>query len=90
MSTALPVDAVDVDQPQVRLVDERRGLQGVADAFPSQITSGDSLQLGVDERQQLVERGLVAATPGVEQSGCVGGVWQGGAKFTPVFPSFTV
>jgi hypothetical protein len=59
----LPVDLALIDETQVDLVDERRRLQRVIHALASELTGSDAAQLGIQERQELVERGGVAATP---------------------------
>jgi hypothetical protein len=41
-------------------------------AFAAHVTPSDSPQLVVDERDELIESGAVAAAPGQEQSG-----WRG-------------
>jgi hypothetical protein len=58
----LPVDLALIDETQVDLVDERRRLQRVIHALASELTGSDAAQLGIQERQELVERGGVAAT----------------------------
>ena len=63
----LPLDAPLADQLEVRLVDERRALQRVADRFSRQVPSRNRAQLLVDERHQLIERLLAAVLPGDQQ-----------------------
>jgi len=63
----LPVDVALFDKTQVRLVDERGGLEGVTVPLTVQLTRSDATQLAVDERQQAIERGPIASTPIVEQ-----------------------
>jgi len=46
----LPVDLADVDHPQVRLVDERRRLEGRAGPFAGHVVAREAVQLAVDER----------------------------------------
>ena len=69
MRPVLPLDALDIEEAHIRLVDERRGLQGMLAAFAAHMTASDSPQLVVDERNELIERGPIAAAPGQEQSG---------------------
>ena len=49
-------------------MDERGGLQGVAGPLAPQVARGHAAQLGVDERQQLSERAVVAVRQSYEQS----------------------
>ena len=67
----LPVHLPLIDQPKVRLVDERCGLEGVVAPLAEQIRGGQPAQLIVHERQHLVARPLVALAP-VEQQSCDG------------------
>ena len=69
----LPVDLALVDEPQIDLVHQGRRLERVADALASKLTGRDPTQLRVDERQQLIERALVAATPVAEERRDVAG-----------------
>ena len=56
-------------QTQEGLVDQGRGLQGVARALPRQVGTGQGPQVLEDQRHQAVERLPVAAAPGVEKLG---------------------
>ena len=77
--TVLPLDALDVDEPQVRLVHESRGLQTVPEALAGHAPSSDALQLAVDVRDQRIEGRLVATSPGQQQARDLSGVrpWAG-------------
>ena len=61
-----PVHLPLVDQPKVRLVDERGRLERVIVPLAKQIRGGEPAQLVVHERQYLIARALVAVAP-VEQ-----------------------
>ena len=67
MRAVLPLHLLHVDQPQIRLVDERRRLQGMAAPLTLHVARGNAAQLRVDERQQRVERVGLAPVPGQEQ-----------------------
>jgi hypothetical protein len=45
-----------IDQPQIRLVDERRGLQCLPGLLVRQFLRGQLAEFVVDERQQLLRR----------------------------------
>ena len=64
----LPVDLPLINQSQIHLVNERRRLQAVAGSLAPQLARGDPAELRVDERQQLIERAPVTATPISEES----------------------
>jgi hypothetical protein len=68
-----PIDVALVDQPQIHLVHQGGWLECVADTFASKLTCCDPTQLSVHERQQLIERALVAATPIAEKRRDVAG-----------------
>ena len=59
----LPVDMALVDEPEVDLVNERRRLQGVVRPLASKLPRGRAPKLCIHERQQLIERSPIAATP---------------------------
>ena len=74
--------AVDplIHQPEVGLVDQGGGLQGVVGTLAAEQPGGEVAQLGVDHRQQLV--GRLAATAGnvEQQSGDVAGPRRGHSR----------
>ena len=49
------------------LVNQGRGLQGVVGPLVAKLARRDAAELRIDERQQLIERSPVAATPIAEQ-----------------------
>ena len=63
MSPIFPVDRAGAAQPQVRLVDESRGLQGVFPALAPHLPGCDAMQLGVYKFYELVSSSLIASTP---------------------------
>jgi len=69
-----PIHATDIDKPYVRLAHESRCLETLASRFASHAPCGDSAQLVMNERNELPERGFVAAAPGQQQRRDVGGV----------------
>ena len=66
-----PVDALLAHQPEKRLVDDRRGLQRMGDAFAAQLRRRDALELAVDAREERFASRAVAASPGVQEPGDV-------------------
>ena len=63
----LPLHLRLVNEPHVRLVDERRGLQGVADALAPQVARRELAKLAVDDGQQLVQDAAVAVRQAHEE-----------------------
>ena len=59
----LPVDVLSVDQTQVSLVHQRRRLQAVTGPLTSHAAAGDAMQLPLHDRNELLERRLVAFSP---------------------------
>ena len=59
----LPLHLPDIDQFQVGLIDERRGLQRVAGTLRSHVTARHQVQFPVNHWKQLVESLLVARAP---------------------------
>ena len=67
MRAILPLNLLHLDEPQIRLVDERRRLQRVPDPLTLHVARRQTAQLLVHERQQRVERIGFAPVPGEEQ-----------------------
>ena len=63
VGAALPRHVLRVHQPEVRLVDERRGLERVTGALAPEVARRLEAQLLVDERDEPVERLPVTAPP---------------------------
>jgi hypothetical protein len=63
----LPLDLLDLDQPQIRLVDERGGLQCMSGVFALRVPPREAPQFVVDERDEPIERIGLATPPGEEQ-----------------------
>jgi hypothetical protein len=68
----VPVHPLDVDHPQVDLVDEGRRTQRVVRPFTVQVVTRPPAQLVVDERRQPIECRLVPAAPRVQEGGDAG------------------
>ena len=51
------------DKLKIRLVDERGSLQGLPLSFAAHIIVRQAMQLGLHQRNQLIERGRVSAAP---------------------------
>jgi len=64
-----PFDSIDVDQPQVRLVHQRRRLQRMIRPLPAHVVPGETVELLIDQRDQSVEGGAVALAPRSEELG---------------------
>jgi len=67
MRSILPIDLALVDEPDVHLVHKGRRLQGVVGALVPKPARRHAAELRINERQQLIERSPVAATPIAEQ-----------------------
>lgn len=68
VGSILPGD-VRFSKPEVGLVDEIRGLNGVSRAFLGEIRRGDLPELVVNERKELVQGGLVSR-PHIDEQLC--------------------
>jgi hypothetical protein len=49
-------------------VDQGGGLQAVVGAFPFPVMPSQAAEFVINDRRELIERGLVPGTPGPEQS----------------------
>ena len=67
MSSTLPIDLPLIDESQIGFVDERRRLQSMPHPLAAKLARCDAAQLGIDERQQLIEGTVIPATPIIEQ-----------------------
>jgi hypothetical protein len=70
---ALPFDALLAGQPQIGLVDERRGVQRVVGPLEAQLFARELAQLVVDERVDACQRVGVAAAGLPQQQRYFGG-----------------
>ena len=69
MCAILPADLLDLEQTQVGLVDKSTRLKRMTGAFFCHVTAGEASEFRVDQWDQLVERRLIAGTPGNQQFG---------------------
>jgi hypothetical protein len=60
----LPLDPAEIDQLQVDLVDKCGGLQRVTVPLSAHVPACQPAQVGVNERDEALQRVLVAAAPG--------------------------
>lgn len=74
MRAILPCHGFRIDQPEIRLVDERGCLQAVIRTLVPDVPLRDSMELGVYERNQSLQGILVALSPLEKQSGDLGGM----------------
>jgi hypothetical protein len=56
VSSAAPLDPLDLDQPHVGLVDKRRRLQRVADALAAHVMVSEPPELLVHDRDERIHR----------------------------------
>ena len=63
----MPVDVLLTHQPQVSLIDERRGLQRVAGSLSTHVVVRQPVKLRLNQRQQLIQGRLIATAPIREQ-----------------------
>jgi hypothetical protein len=67
MSPVLPVNSLESSQPQVELVDQSRGLQGMVGPFAPHAASRSLVKFAVYAWSQLLECGLVAVAPCLQE-----------------------
>jgi hypothetical protein len=77
----LPPDAIEIDEPQVGLVDERGRLERVAIPLAAHTPMRHPVQLRLDERHQACKRRLIARRPRLQQTGDVGGALGNGGFY---------
>ena len=57
----------DINELQIRLVDERGRLECVAVAFVPHVAPGDAAQLRVDHRHELLKLSCIPVSPGNQE-----------------------
>ena len=65
----LPVDVRLIDQFDIRLVDQCRRLQRMVLPLVTEVDRRSTVQFGIYQRQQLIERTDIAIAPLVQQLG---------------------
>jgi hypothetical protein len=61
--SVLPLDSLCIHQPEVGLIDERRGLKAMSGTLPHHAPVGDQMQLVFDQRNELLERRRISLSP---------------------------
>ena len=64
MRAVLPLHLTDIDELQVRLVDESSWLERVAGAFVPHVAPGDTAQLRMHHWDKALERSGIPVSPG--------------------------
>ena len=59
----LPLDPMNINQPEIDLVDERGGLEDMAWTLTGHVSLGDAPQLAVHEREELLDGPAVTGPP---------------------------
>jgi len=67
MGTVLPVHELAVNQTHIRFVDQGARLQGVTGPLSCHISTRQSAQLLIDQRDELFQRSLISLSPGQKQ-----------------------
>src|SRR6266571_996852 len=67
MRTALPVNQLQIGETQVKLIDQRRGLQSMAVTLPCHAALRCPMQLPVNLRSQLLQSTFIALAPCLKQ-----------------------
>ena len=74
MCAVVPRHIFGMDEPQIRFVEQRRGMETVSSTLCCHAASRDLMKFPLYERNQSAEGGLVALTPFQKQCGNVRGV----------------
>jgi hypothetical protein len=69
MRPVLPAHGVCAGEPNKCFVDERRRLEGVFAPLPGHVGPSQAQELGLDEREQVLERLRIAVAPRPKQMG---------------------
>jgi hypothetical protein len=72
MRSVLPIDAPAVDEAEIDLVDERGRLERVPLWLSCHLATSNAIELVVDDRNQVVERRVIALSPCDEEFRDVG------------------
>jgi hypothetical protein len=63
MGPILPIDVVNVDEPEINLMDEGCSLEGMTCLLRSHVPASEVMKLLVDERYELFQGNLVSFSP---------------------------
>ena len=88
MRAVVPRDGLRVDQPEIRLVDERRRLKAVTRALVPYVPPRDLMELSMDERNQPIEGRLVALPPFEKEPGDLRGMVRNATILSPFLSPF--
>src|ERR1700675_4332917 len=69
MRAVLPVNQLQIGEAQVKLIDQRRGLQSMAVTFPCHAALRCPMQLPVNLRSELLQSTFIALAPCLKQFG---------------------
>ena len=69
VNAVLPVEAAEIGEAHVGLMDEGGGLEGMVGALAGHVVAGEAAQFGVDNGRKPIEGGLVSASPCLQQFG---------------------
>src|SRR5438128_12094040 len=72
MGAILPIDVVCIDQPEIDLMNQGSGLQGLTGLFTCHVAMGQAVQLVVNKGHQSFESTVVSQTPSSQQAGYFG------------------
>ncbi len=86
MSTVVPLDVLNVDEPEIGFVDQRGGLQSVAATLVHQAALRDLAQLRINQDKDSLQSVAISAAPGSQQPGNFRR--RGRTQFGPPFPGF--
>ena len=75
VDAVLGPDTRVVDEAQVRLVHERRRVERVARPLAAHVAASQAPELGVEQRNEAIERAAVTVAPVEEQAGDVPRAW---------------
>src|SRR6266446_10563591 len=67
MRAVLPVNQLQIGEAQVKLIDQRRGLQSMAVTFPCHAALRRPMQLPVNLRSQLLQSTFITLAPCLKQ-----------------------
>jgi len=63
VSPILPSDTLELDQPQIDLMNERGRLQGMTFIFAGHAAARQTVEFLVDQRGEVFQRGVIPRSP---------------------------
>jgi hypothetical protein len=63
LGAILPLDLTDIDQPEIRLINQSRGLQRMTGTLSRHVSPCGPVQFPIDQWKQLLQSSVISIAP---------------------------